>query len=545
MLGNPDVTAASVEPSAAAQPRHVPRTDFQHLYHHLNKLSRSRAPSPLKDIFRYMGLDGMLSLAGGLPHPDMFPFLSMNVSAYDSDTRLATTSDIASIRTTNVTVPKNADGLHSTNLAATLQYGDARGLAALTSTIKRFVDRLCKPAYSDYEIVLSHGSTDAWNKVVSLFVEFGDTILVEGQTYPSSQTVWIPMGCVSAPVTLDKDGIVPEALDELLENWGTSHPGQKKPRLLYCIPAGQNPTGSTLTAERKAKIYEICVRHDIIICEDDPYYFLQFPTYDPQAQNGPPADADAPVDITAFLDSLEPSFLKYDYDGRVVRLATFSKTLAPGFRVGWVVANSLFSERLIRANEALTQTPSGWSQAIVTELLATWGDDGFLTWVKHLRDTYTARRNWMCGFLDRYFDVDWNSMSAHGVPVYLKQTTGRYQGPVIFKFVPPKAGMFVWLTVPLDGNAHFQRILALSNGKSDAQSPEAKWTTEVWEKLAEARVLLTPGTYYTPWQGHEKAGQSDTPGLAFFRMSFSLMTRDNMDEAIQRVERVFREEWTT
>ena len=111
----------------------------------------------------------------------------------------------------------------------------------MTSTIKRFVDKLYKPAYSDYEIVLSHGSTDAWNKVVSLFVEFGDTILVEGQTYPSSQTVWIPMGCVSAPVTLDKDGIVPEALDELLENWETTHPGQKKPRLLYCIPAGQNP----------------------------------------------------------------------------------------------------------------------------------------------------------------------------------------------------------------------------------------------------------------------------------------------------------------
>ena len=131
-------------------------------------------------------------------------------------------------------------------------------------------------------------------------------------------------------------------------------------------------------------------------------------------------------------------------------------------------------------------------------------------------------------------------MSADGVPVYLKQTTGQYQGPVIFKFVPPRvsasmgpqsmlftvgqAGMFVWLTVPLDGNAHFQRILASSDGKSDAQPPEAKWTTEVWEKLAEARVLLTPGTYYTPWQGHEKAGQSDTPGLAFFRMSFSLMT---------------------
>ncbi|KAL1743962.1 pyridoxal phosphate-dependent transferase [Schizophyllum fasciatum] len=521
------------------------RTDFQHLYHHLNALSRSRAPSPLKDLFKYMTLDGMLSLAGGLPHPDMFPFRSVNVTAYDYDTPLATVEDVAAVRTADVFVPKTADGAHSTNLSTTLQYGDAKGLPALTSVIRRFVDRLYKPDYDGYEIVLSHGNTDAWNKVVSLFVEYGDTILVEGQTYPSSQTVWIPMGCTGAPVTLDSDGIVPEALEDLLSTWDVKNPGRRKPRLLYCIPAGQNPTGSTLTAERKAKVYDICVRHDIIICEDDPYYFLQFPVYDPKAPFGVDAiDADAPVDISAFLDGLEPSFLKYDRDGRVIRLDTFSKTLAPGFRVGWVVANPLFAERLLRATEAMTQNPSGWSQAIVTELLSTWGDDGYLTWVKHLRDTYVAKRNWMCGFLDKYFDVDWSSPSAHGFPVYLKQASKHNQGPVIFRFVPPRAGMFVWLTIPLAPNAHYQRIVESSKAEGSTQSPEAKWMVEVWEKLAEARVLLVPGTYYTPWQGAEKAKESDTPGLAFFRLSFSLMKKDDMDEAIKRVDQVFRAEWT-
>lgn len=519
-----------------------PRTDFQHLYHHLNTVCRSWAPSRLKELFRYMGREGMLSLAGGLPHPELFPFQKLDVLVYDYNTRLAAGN--TSIGTVDLSVPKTKSASHATDLSTALQYGDAVGLPALQAIIGRFVKRIYSPAYDEYQVVLSHGSTDGWHKVVSMFLEYGDTILVEAQTYPASQALWIPMGCTTAPVTLDGDGMVPEALDKMLDNWHRDHAGRKKPRLMYCIPVGQNPTGSTLTAQRKRKIYDICVRHDIIICEDDPYYFLQFPTYDSQADHEVPATVPT-LDVPKFIDSLEPSFLKYDYDGRVIRLDTFSKTIAPGLRLGWMIANPLFAERLLRASELFTQTPAGWSQAIVTELLTTWGDDGYLTWVNNLRETYIARRNWMCSFIDKHFDVDWASMSADGAPVYFKSSTGRHQGPVAFKFVPPKAGMFVWLTIELGQNPHYQRLKSAAPARDDAPSAEEQWMTEVWEQLAEARVLLVPGSYYASWhwQGHPTAGEAIPSDLAFFRLSFSMMKRDGMDEAIRRMEQVFKADW--
>ena len=94
-----------------------------------------------------------------------------------------------------------------------------------------------KPAYSDFEILLHSGNTDGWNKVVNILCEFGDYILVEEHTYPSSQAVWAPMGCKGVPISIDKDGMVPAALELVLKNWNTTHPGAKRPHLhvFICI----------------------------------------------------------------------------------------------------------------------------------------------------------------------------------------------------------------------------------------------------------------------------------------------------------------------
>jgi aromatic amino acid aminotransferase I / 2-aminoadipate transaminase len=141
---------------------------------------------------------------------------------------------------------------------------------------------------------------------------------------------------------------------------------------------GQNPTGATLPLERKKAIYEICVQYDIVICEDDPYYFLQLPTYVPPYDR--PQEAAAAVTLSELVQALVPTFSSLDRQGRVIRLETFSKvsslsvflcvnslllsckTLGPGNRLGYFVCNPLFAERLLRATEVMTQTPSGWSQ---------------------------------------------------------------------------------------------------------------------------------------------------------------------------------------
>ena len=98
---------------------------------------------------------------------------------------------------------------------------------------------------------------------------------------------------------------------------------------------------------------------------------------------------------SASATELVPPFIQLDTEGRVIRLDTFSKTISPGSRLGHFTASPVFIERLLRATEVTTQAPSGWSQAITLELLKTWTQEGYLTWLRNLKETYTTRRNWM------------------------------------------------------------------------------------------------------------------------------------------------------
>lgn len=143
-------------------------------------------------------------------------------------------------------------------------------------------------------------------------------------------------------------------------------------------------------------------------CTTEAYYWLQFDAY-----------TSAPRDQTANghgNSSLVPTYLQLDTQARVIRLETFSKvshrpaigewqeihtdrilsqTIAPGLRLGFFVASPLFVERLIRATEVGTQAPSGWSQAIVLELLKKWSSEGYIKWLRSVKDAYTTRRDWM------------------------------------------------------------------------------------------------------------------------------------------------------
>ncbi|KAL1688962.1 pyridoxal phosphate-dependent transferase [Schizophyllum commune] len=505
------------------------RAKFMHLEHHINSLSRQRAPSPLKDILQFMRLDGMISLAGGLPHPSLFPFDSVHVSTYDSATRMAENpTDIAKV---DICVEKQPG--HSTDLATALQYGPFNGIKPLMDWMTTFIERAFHPGYPEWQIIMDSGSTDGWAKVANLLLEDGDTMLVEQHTYPSGQALWIPMGVTAVPIDMDLDGLIPEALARTLDTWEAERPHQRKPKVLYCVPVGQNPTGSTLTAARKQAIYDICVRHDIVIVEDDPYYFMQLPTYRPNSKHAFPP----PSDPFAFLGEMVPPFLHYDRDGRVIRLETVSKTVAPGFRTGFIICNPLFHERLARATEVTTQAPSGWSQAILCELLHTWGHDGYIRWLAGIRETYAVRRDWICDSIALHFDVEWEDVTADGVAVYAKNS-GRAN--VLFRFVPPAAGMFLWLKLDLSGNPTYRRLCA-----ARAPAAEDAWAAAFWRELVAARVLLTPGTYYKPWQGTSVADAPAAPGHAFFRLAFSSTPREELDEGIRRMADVFSASWAS
>ncbi|KAJ4485327.1 pyridoxal phosphate-dependent transferase [Lentinula aciculospora] len=517
------------------------------LSRHLNQLSRSRVASPLKDIIKYMKEPGMISLAGGLPHPSFFPFGEMRAKAYTPDVDLRSSEEPSS--TIELTIPKSATPSHKNTLSTALQYGSSYGSTSLSSFIREFTSRVMVPAYSDFEILLHSGNTDAWNKVVNILCESGDYVLVEEHTYPSAQALWAPMGCRGVPISIDKDGMVPEALELVLKNWDRTHSGVKRPHLLYIVPVGHNPSGATLTLERKKAIYRICVEYDIIICEDDAYYFLQFPPYvlpsQRKPQNVETESSDVPnqksaFDGQAYIESLVPTFLSLDVQGRVIRLDTFSKTLGPGNRLGYFVCNPIFAERILRATEVTTQAPSGLSQAFVEELLVSWGIEGYLTWLAGLRDCYTTRRNWMCDIIAENFDLIPSPENFVDDVVAVRKDHGSTKNTVpFFSFSFPKGGMFAWIKIYLSGSTTYQVMKETSLSHEIAT---AKWAEAFWMDLIKEKVLLTPGSYYTPIIGlNERMPQE--PDVAFFRLAFSFETREEMKIGIARMTSVFERWW--
>ena len=244
------------------------------------------------------------------------------------------------------------------------------------------------------------GSTSGLDMAYRMFTTRGDYILTESYTYCSAVESATPLGVKCIGLPMDSEGLLPPSLEDVLTNWDPSaHNNASKPWLLYTIPTGQNPTGATQSEQRRRDIYTIAQKHDLYIIEDEPYYFLQMQPYTgPDAPSAPP-----PASHESFLSSLVPSYLGMDTDGRVMRLDSFSKVIAPGTRTGWIVASEQIVERFVRHSEVTTQNPSGVSQLVLFKLLEeAWGHSGYLDWLVHMRMEYTARRDNICGACEKW-----------------------------------------------------------------------------------------------------------------------------------------------
>ncbi|KAI9148821.1 Aromatic amino acid aminotransferase [Paramyrothecium foliicola] len=530
------------------------------LSHHINRSSKARHPSPLKDIIKYMSMDGMISLAGGLPHPSLFPLeqvkfdsLSPSAPITDQDLSSRPESDILSLCLGRRSSPGDLElsqflqyGKSSTTkmcqvptIDAVFVLGSGAGNKKLLDLCKELTEKVHAPP-CEYECLLHPGNTNAWSKVVGLLCEHDDFVLVEEFTYPSAQALWIPLGVKAVPVAADAQGIRSNDLRSLLTGWDETARGSRRPRILYLVSVGSNPTGITISAQRRKEIYEICIEFDIVIVEDDPYYFLQFPGYEPTkseiAFNAKPT--------AEFLKDLVPSFLSMDKQGRVIRLESFSKTLFPGLRLGYFVANPIFTERLLRATEVETQDPAGLSQAFVLSLLGRWGVDGYLTWLQSLQFQYRTRRDWLLDAMHNNFVILPAAESpipkVQGLVACLKRSTDGKLLPV-FSFVDPEAGMFVWAKFYFHGVNRFAEL------QSEAlEDPEQAFSKELWGTWASELVLLTPGSYYHPWQGPDKTttkARGADMATAHFRFSFATPTKEQIHSGMERVRNVVGKYW--
>ncbi|KAI9730605.1 MAG: Aromatic/aminoadipate aminotransferase 1 [Claussenomyces sp. TS43310] len=462
--------------------------------HLLSTETKARKPSTLKGAAKYLKNPGLISLGGGLPCSEYFPIgeLDFTVPSVPNFSEEDTKSSGISVKSGKYDL---SEGKSAYDLSVALNYGQGTGSAQLIRFVTEHTELVCNPPYADWECCLTVGSTSALEQALRIFTERGDYMMSEEYTFATAVETAAPLGVRCIGIKMDSQGLQPENMDEILSNWDVKARGARKPFLLYTVPSGQNPTGATQGEERRRALYKVARKHDVYILEDEPYYFLQMQPY----TGADVPDAPAPASNEEFLRALVPTLLSMDIDGRVMRLDSFSKVIAPGTRVGWITASEQIVERFVRHNEVCSQNPSGLSQLVLYKMLdESWGHDGYLKWLINLRLEYTSRRNVILEACERYLPGD------------------------VVKWNPPAAGMFLWLEV--DWRKH---------PKVDSKD-YAAIEEEIFLAAVAQGVLVSRGSWFA-------ADRDFLPTRMFFRATFAAASSDKMTGAIERFGVAIRE----
>ena len=290
--------------------------------------------SEVRALFAVVSRPEVVSLAGGMPFVPALPKERM-IESFNS--LMKDRSNIA------------------------LQYSGGQGDPTLREHVREIM--ALEGIQSEIEnIVITTGSQHGLDLVSSLFLDPGDVVLAEGPSYVGALGVFRARQAHIEHVYTDLEGISPEALSATIERVKAAG---KTIKFLYLVPNFANPSGVTLSANRRAKVLEICRKHHILVLEDNVYGLLYFEDRAPDA-----------------LRSL-------DEDG-VIYLGSFSKILVPGFRVGYVLAPPSIREKLVLANESAVLCPSEFSQLMISEYLST---NDWQAQIAVFRGEYRARRD--------------------------------------------------------------------------------------------------------------------------------------------------------
>lgn len=314
---------------------------------------------------------------------------------------------------------------------------------------------------------------------------------------------------------------------------------------------GQNPTSGVLSLARRREIYALCSKYDVIIIEDDPYWYLQFPSSTSRLNKPSPQSLHPAHWVSSgydFLDSLVPSFISIDTDGRVIRLDTFSKTVAPGCRLGWITAQPALVERILRITETSTQQPSGFVQSMIAELIMGpaasdadpgkgpakdgkgWSTAGWVRWLEGLRGNYERRMNAMSTILaenrEQVKSGRRTSLSDTLAAISLSSTSADeddewavVEKTTMYSFDWPVGGMFIWIKLHFDAHPLASKI----SGAKLSRALWILWTTKPY------LVLVSPGTIFSPT---EEIATRD--GYKFFRLCFAACDESQIEPITQR-----------
>jgi 2-aminoadipate transaminase len=342
--------------------------------------AQNMTASEIRALFAVASRPEVVSLAGGMPYLQALPL-----------------DDIARL-VERVVVEQGTEAL---------QYGSGQGDPLLREQICMVMSHVGITAHPD-EVVVTSGSQQALDLVTRIFVDPGDVVLAEAPSYVGALGTFRSYQAEVRHVAMDEDGLVPAALSEAL---ATLSAQGRRAKMLYTVPSFHNPAGVTATPQRRAEMLRICRDAGLLVLEDDPYGLLGFDGQPPRAVR-----ADDPDGAT------------------VIYLGSFSKTFAPGLRVGWALAPHAVRDKLVLASEATQLCPSSFTQHVVSAYLRTqpWEEQ-----VKVYREVYRERRDALLEALDALM-------------------------PAGSTWTHPHGGFYVWLTLPAGIDAARMLPLAIS-----------------------------------------------------------------------------------
>lgn len=383
-------------------------------YNYSNKVPTSDTDA-VGEILKAAANPEIISFAGGLPAPELFPVEQIQCAAnqvFQEKGRVA------------------------------LQYGSSKGIPELRKII---VERLKQDGITvdEEQLMISTGSQQVLDLTSKMFINEGDTVIVEKPTYLCAIDVFNSYGAHLVGVEMDEDGMKMDLLEEALK----ANPNTK---MIYTIPTFQNPTGRTLSLERRKKLAQLAVQYDVIVLEDNPYGAVRF-------------EGEA-----------LPAVRSFDETGHVIYTSTFSKILAPGLRLGWVVAPL----ELINKYTMMKQSVDLHSDNLAQYIVATFFENNDVdAHVAKITALYKERKDLMMAAIKKYF-------------------------PKTVRYSQPEGGMFIWIEVPDVTN-----------------------TQELFDRCIQNNVAFVPGEPFY-------CGDI-VPGT--FRLNYSNMPEEQIDIGMKRL----------
>jgi len=381
--------------------------------------------SVVREILKVTSQPDVISFAGGMPAPELFPIKRIEEACV------------------NVLREQGSQAL---------QYSITEGYVPLREFIVEKMGRYGIVANVD-NVLITTGSQQALDLVSKVLLDPGDVIIVEAPTFVGALQSFRAYQASYASVTLDNEGMM---VDLLAQKIVETHP-----KFMYVLPNFQNPGGVTLSEERREKVVSLAHQYGVPILEDDPYGELRF-----EGEHLEPL-----VVISARQNGGDPAGY---FKGDVIYMSTFSKTVAPGLRLGWVVAPVEVVKKLVQAKQGSDLHTSSLDQTVVYEVVR----DGFLEeHVKEIREMYRQRRDAMLAAMDQHF-------------------------PEGTSWTRPQGGLFLWVKLP-----------------------EGVDCLELIEAAVEQKVAFVPGTAF----------YADGRGRDALRLTFATCPTEMIDEGIKRL----------